>query len=208
MILLLRHGQTKANAGPAGGERLRAHDTPLTHAGRQAAQTAASAAHGAPLVKVLSSPLVRAKETADVWGKHAGVPVETRDDLRARDMGALEGKPVSAVRNILDQMAKRPEMKPPGNGESVNTFVERYGKAVEPLIQAKELYGVVGHGSGVKAIELHHSGDPLTKWNKEPVIAPGQFALVTKDGIHVLEHDGMDSGDAHAAPAREGATSS
>ena len=202
-ILLLRHGATKDNAGPAGGERLRHADTQLTPEGRQMAEQAATAADGVPLVHIYSSPLARAKATAEIWSQHAKVPMSTQANLRARDMGALEGKPVSAVRSLLDHLAKHPETKPPGNGESVQAFVQRYQAAVKPLIDAKELYGVVGHGSGVKAIELLFNHQPLTTWNKEPVIAPGKFALVTTEGLHGLQHGdaGMDSHDARASAA-------
>lgn len=211
MLLLLRHGKTKANAG-GGKERLRAADTPLSPEGEQAAQQAAGAASDLPLTAILSSPLTRAKATADIWSQQTGVPVTTDPALRARDMGALEGKPVQAVKAVLDHLATHPSAKPPGGGESVKDFVEaRYWPAVKPLIESDKLYGLVGHGSGVKAIELGLSGEPLTKWNKEPVIAPGQFALVTKDGIVPLTHDGQAMDSADAAPraaTHEGATSS
>ena len=190
MIVLLRHGTTEDNAH----KRVRRADTPLSDEGRQAAQDAADSMKGMPIQEILASPLPRAQETAQIWAKTVGVPMRTVPELAARSMGALEGKPVSQVQSILDTLAKHPHVAPPGKGESVAQFVnDRYLPAVKPLIDAKELYGVVGHGSGIKAIELGLQQAPLSKWNKEPVIQPGQWALISKDGLQVHDQAGMDS---------------
>lgn len=193
MIALLRHGATADNTD----KRVRRSDTPLSQEGRQAAQDAAEAMRGLPIKEIYASPLERAQETAQIWSKVAGVPVKTLPDLRARDMGMLEGKKVEAVEGILDTLSKHPRVRPPGGGESVEQFVnQRYLPAVHPLIHSQELVGVVGHGSGIKAIELGMGGKPLSDWNKEPVIQPGAWAIVTPHGIQ--NHDGtrMDSKDA------------
>lgn len=205
MVLLLRHGQTAANVA----HQVRPKSAALTDAGKEAAEVAGQASDGLPLKAIVTSPLPRAKETADRWGKAVGVPVMIDPNLRARDMGALEGKAVASVTGLLDKLAAHPAMKPPGNGESVKGFVEgRYWPAVKGLIASPELYGVVSHGSGVKAIELMLSKQPLTHWKHEPQIAPGQFALVTKDGLVPLTHDGLAVDSDHAGAGSEAPPSS
>lgn len=167
------------------------------------AQDAAEAMKDLPVKEIYASPLARAQETAQIWSQVAGVPVKTVPELRARDMGMLEGKTVESVAGILDTLSKHPRVRPPGGGESVEQFVnQRYLPTVHPLIHAPELYGVVGHGSGIKAIELGMGGHPLSDWNKEPVIQPGAYALVTPQGMQVgrdgtavdSQHAGAESG--------------
>jgi broad specificity phosphatase PhoE len=193
VIALLRHGTTEDNDG----KRVRHTNTPLNDEGRQSAARAAQEMKDLPIKQIFASPLPRAQETAQIWSQVAGVPIKTVPELAARNMGALEGKPVSQVQSILDTLAKRPHVKPPGGGESVADFVNgRYLSAVEPLIKAPELYGVVGHGSGVKAIELGLQQAPLSKWNKEPVIAPGQWAIITPKGLQVHDSASMDTKNA------------
>ena len=194
MIVLLRHGETADNAH----KRVRKASTPLSEEGRQAAQQAAEAMKDLPIKEIYASPLVRAQETAQIWSQVSGVPMKTLPGLAAREMGMLEGKSVEAVEGILDTLSKHPTVRPPGGGESVKEFVnDRYLPTIAPLIKAQELYGVVGHGSGVKAIELGMGGHPLTHWNKEPVIQPGTYALVTPQGIQVPDdRAGMDSENA------------
>jgi probable phosphoglycerate mutase len=92
-ILLLRHGQTDANA--AG--RLQGHlPTPLNLAGiRQANLLAARlAAYSPPVEAIISSDLPRATETAAPIAAACGLAMKVDPAWRERNFGLLEGKPV------------------------------------------------------------------------------------------------------------------
>lgn len=88
-LYLVRHGQTEFNVQNI----LQGwHDSPLTARGREQALTtrAAFAARGVSFDYVYSSPLGRARHTAELI-VGAGCPIELVDDLREWHLGSLEG---------------------------------------------------------------------------------------------------------------------
>ena len=88
----VRHGQSEANAA-----RLIADDTPkLTNLGREQAIETAKKLADKNITKILCSPLVRAKETAEIIAVELGMQasdVEVILELRERGVGECEGKP-------------------------------------------------------------------------------------------------------------------
>lgn len=88
-LYLVRHGQTEFNVQNI----LQGwHDSPLTARGREQALTtrAAFAARGVSFDYVYSSPLGRARHTAELI-VGAGRSIELVDDLREWHLGSLEG---------------------------------------------------------------------------------------------------------------------
>lgn len=99
-IYLARHGQSRANA-----ERILAGhiDSPLNEIGRQQAVEVASLAKKAGLRFdfVYCSPLIRAKETAQIIARDTGSPEpNVMDDLIERDFGILTGRPDSDIEKL------------------------------------------------------------------------------------------------------------
>ena len=85
----LRHGQTEANArGLISG----ALDVELTTLGREQARTAARALAFEPITAIYSSPLCRARETAEAVARVLRLPVNIVPELIERRRGQLEGK--------------------------------------------------------------------------------------------------------------------
>jgi len=131
----LRHGETEANAADliAG-----ATDSPLTAQGVAQAKAAAERLTAWPLTAIYSSPLSRARDTADAVARKLGLPVTVIDGLAERRWGAWEGQPRSIlVRNAI----------PPGGGEGPDVFRARVLQALA-TIPAAGLPLVVAH-SGV-----------------------------------------------------------
>jgi broad specificity phosphatase PhoE len=89
LVFLTRHGETDWNV--AG--RWQGHtDVPLNANGRAQALSVAGALRRAGLSGVVSSDLVRARETAQIVGASLGVEVAYLDpDLRERTFGVFEG---------------------------------------------------------------------------------------------------------------------
>lgn len=88
-LYLVRHGQTELNVQNI----LQGwHDSPLTACGREQALAtrAAFAARGVAFDHVYSSPLGRARHTAELI-VGAGRSIEPVDDLREWQLGSLEG---------------------------------------------------------------------------------------------------------------------
>lgn len=96
-IYVVRHGQNEDNAeGLLNGLR----DRPLTAIGVAQAGEAAEniAATGIVFDAVYTSPLVRAKKTAEIIVARLGLPAPTvLDDLVERDFGVMTGVPLSEV---------------------------------------------------------------------------------------------------------------
>lgn len=87
-VILLRHGQT-----PASVQRLYSGrgNPSLTDLGREQAAEAAALLRLTPIDAILSSPLDRARQTADAVAADRGLTVEVDDDLIETDFGDWEG---------------------------------------------------------------------------------------------------------------------
>jgi broad specificity phosphatase PhoE len=146
MILLIRHGQTAANAA---GLLLGRADPPLTDLGRR--QAAASARMIGEVTRLVSSPLQRARETAEAFGTR--VPVDVDDRWTELDYGAFEGRPAGEVPGETWQRWRRdPSFTPPG-GESLAALGVRVREACEHLARdgSDGDVAVVSHVSPIKA---------------------------------------------------------
>ena len=88
----VRHGQSEANAAS-----LIADSTPkLTELGREQARETALLLRDMNITKILSSPLIRAQQTAEIIASELGIKledIETMQELRERGVGECEGKP-------------------------------------------------------------------------------------------------------------------
>ena len=93
MFYIMRHGQTNANtANKAAGIT----DVPLNDTGRAQAASAAELIRPLGITRIISSDLLRAKETAQIVGKRLNVPVEYDPRIREWNYGNMENTAISA----------------------------------------------------------------------------------------------------------------
>ena len=152
MLLLVRHGQTEANAaGLIQGRR----DPDLTALGRR--QAAALAGAVPDTATVVSSPLRRARQTAEGLGR----PVEIDERWLEVDYGDLEGRVVADVRGLLTRWLVDADWAPTG-GESLAAASRRVVSACEELLPrfAVEDVVVVTHVGPIKAAVAWALGAP------------------------------------------------
>ena len=144
MLIVVRHGRTDANAsGLLLGRRL---DPALDELGRRQATALAGVL---PDARVVTSPLRRARETADALGR----PVEVDDRWIELDYGELDGTPLRDVpRDTWAGWQADPSWAPPG-GESLVDLGVRVRDACADLAEeaASRDVIVVTHVSPVKA---------------------------------------------------------
>ncbi|MFD2174280.1 histidine phosphatase family protein [Rhodobacter lacus] len=145
-FLLMRHGETEANAADIICGQT---DLPLSPRGHmQADQAAAFLAH-LPLARVLTSPLLRARQSAAPLAARLGLATEAVAGLAERDWGGWEGQP----RAILKR-----EATPPG-GESLRAFRARIRAALARIDRAEPLILIAHSGT---AREIHAVLAPAT----------------------------------------------
>jgi uncharacterized phosphatase len=95
MLALIRHGQTDWNAA---GRLQGRTDIPLNDVGRAQARAAASAFSGGLWQGVVSSPLGRARETAEILADALGLPLGAAyDELLEQEYGVAEGVHVAEI---------------------------------------------------------------------------------------------------------------
>ncbi|MFB4285403.1 bifunctional RNase H/acid phosphatase [Nonomuraea sp. MTCD27] len=139
-LLLLRHGETELSLERRFSGR---GDAELTPNGLAQASAAAARLSRDPyrLDVILTSPLKRARQTAEAVAQQAGLEVEVYEDLREADFGAWEGHTFTEVQRRwpaeLAAWLADPEAAPPG-GESFATTARRVQAAREELVERYE----------------------------------------------------------------------
>ncbi|NUW42855.1 bifunctional RNase H/acid phosphatase [Nonomuraea rhodomycinica] len=155
-LLLLRHGET-----PLSVERRFSGlgDPELTPHGLAQAAAAAERLSRPPyrLDAIVSSPLSRARRTAQAVADMSGLAVEVDDDLRETDFGAWEGHTFTEVQRRWPEELKRwladSDAAPPG-GESFTQVAERVQRARDRLLERYEgrTVLVVSHVTPIKTV--------------------------------------------------------
>ncbi|MGA0863463.1 MAG: histidine phosphatase family protein [Ilumatobacteraceae bacterium] len=151
MLILVRHGQTAIKAGGLLQGRI---DPDLDDTGRaQAAALAAALSGRHPSALVVSSPLMRARQTADAIAAALGVSVDVDARFIELDYGDFDGK---AMHDISDETwalwRRDPAFTPPG-GESLVDLDRRVQPALEewsPTAAERDVI-VVSHVSPIKS---------------------------------------------------------
>jgi broad specificity phosphatase PhoE len=95
-IVIVRHGETEWSRS---GRHTGYTDLPLTEDGEAQARSVIDRLEGREFALVLSSPLQRARRTAELAGY--GDRAEPDDDLRERDYGDYEGLTTKEVRKTI-----------------------------------------------------------------------------------------------------------
>jgi broad specificity phosphatase PhoE/ribonuclease HI len=156
--VLLRHGET-----PLSPERRFAGrgDIPLTEAGvRQAAAAAQRLAARGDLGMIVSSPLQRARRTAEAVAAEARVPLVVQDAWAETDFGEWEGLAFPEVAERWPDEAAawvaHSEVAPPG-GESIAAASERVLAGLAALLAAHpgETVLIVSHVTPMKVLLQH-----------------------------------------------------
>ncbi len=147
MLVLLRHGQTTANAQALLQGRI---DLPLDDTGRlQAAKCGEFIRQNFPGAHVVASPLLRAQETA----AHIQSEFHTDDRVIELDYGQWDGMALTDVpHDQWAQWRRDPAFRPPG-GETLQELDARVRPALEQLAERArdEHVVIVSHVSPIKS---------------------------------------------------------
>ena len=147
-LLLLRHAQSTWNAEG----RWQGHaDPPLSAEGKQTAKAAAP--QYSQISRVVSSPLVRATETAEIIAESSGTShVATNPDLTERDLGEWTGLTRSEVEERWPGYLSA--HKWPESAETTEAFRKRVLEAIHSIAgEFEEDVLVVAHAGVIITLE-------------------------------------------------------
>ncbi len=143
-LVLLRHGETEWSKS---GQHTGLTDVPLTTHGEKVARAAGQLLGGYGFSLVLTSPLQRARRTAEL----AGLDADVDEDLLEWDYGAYEGRTTAEIRQEVGyDWTVFANGVPTGDtpGETVEEVAARASRVVARAMPALERGDValVGHG--------------------------------------------------------------
>jgi broad specificity phosphatase PhoE len=153
-ILLIRHGQTEWSAN---GRHTSYTDLPLTDKGERQAEALRAAMAHRDIAAVLSSPMRRARRTAEL----AGLPVTaTDDDLVEWNYGAYEGITTAQIHADRPDWSLWRDGCPDGESpEQVGARLDRVLGRARTLTPSGDVV-LVGHGHSLRVCGARWIGLP------------------------------------------------
>ena len=146
-LILLRHGESQGNFE---GRHQGQADFPLTDRGRAQSQALLERwkSETREFDLVISSPLTRAQETAEIIASGLNIPLELDSLWMERDNGLMAGLSEEEVRETLPQQPFiHPYLAIGQTGESQWELYLRAGKAVQSILNRPPgSYLIVSHG--------------------------------------------------------------
>jgi broad specificity phosphatase PhoE len=111
---------------------------------------------------ILSSPLIRARQTAEIINEAYGLPLAVVDGLHERDFGEFEGRVKTLHQEWFEDFWNYNENLRYERAENVQDFVQRIGAQIDEI---KEKYAgknvlVVAHGGVGLAFSAYFAGIP------------------------------------------------
>jgi alpha-ribazole phosphatase len=138
-------------------------DTPLTHAGRQQVERLEKSFRRLAPSHVLSSPLRRCSETAEILLKNTDLALECDPDLREIDFGRWEGLTFQEIAardpRLVEQWALGGMDFCFPEGESLVDFWDRIGRVAQRLRETPcECVLAVTHAGVIRFLLCHFLG--------------------------------------------------
>lgn len=190
-VLLVRHGETAWNV--EGRHQGQTFDIPLSDQGREQALALASRLAAQPLARAVASPLLRARQTAEVALGHRGGLLALDADLREISHGQWEGRTLAEIRakdpETLTAWRERPEQTRLPGGETLQEVQERawaaLARATEGL-KGEDTLLLVTHDGINRVLLCRILGLPLARvWAFRQ--APTTLNLLEGEGLESLQ---------------------
>lgn len=170
-VYFLRHGQSKANIeGVFAGQK---ENSPLSELGFEQAEAAAQEIATVGIARIVTSPLVRARQTAETVASKIGFAGSIKVDARIAeyDMGVLTGQP---NRDITSR-----ELVSAEGAEDPIAFRDRVVDFLKELRSKEDTTLIVSHAGVGRIIEAAKQG-----------IDPAEFySIEGYPNAHVIELD-------------------
>lgn len=157
-LYFVRHGQTDWNAQ---GKIQGSTDIPLNDTGREQAMEAQKKLNDVLFNHAISSPLVRAYETAQIILNDRPLEIITDDRLKERDFGECEGMGIEVFKNI-DLWNFSDNYQPVGGESTIATFdrMEAVLKYLKNTYDKDDIILITSHGGLGIPFKCHFEGHP------------------------------------------------
>jgi broad specificity phosphatase PhoE len=172
VALIQRHGSTTLNEDNKFRARM---DPPLDEQGLKQAKDAAENLRdtGVKLERIVSSPMLRAVQTADVFAEEFDLDVEQDRSLISWNLGFLSGKDRDAYQPILEMYVDNPKLTIP-DGEPLEALEERTFEYFDKELKKEKLTIYVSHNSNIVTLESLIAGDKVGRpESSETSVQPG-----------------------------------
>jgi 2,3-bisphosphoglycerate-dependent phosphoglycerate mutase len=174
ILILARHGETDWNRE----NRFQGHaDPPLNELGRKQSAKLAEALADEPIARVYTSPLRRARETAELVAERLGLEIESLEALREIDVGSWTGLTREEVAERFPEAYARWLERAPHGFEDGETYEELAARVIPALGALAEAHPattllIVTHGGPSRVMQAHAAGvDYAEARRRETVLA-------------------------------------
>lgn len=197
-LLLIRHGSTSLNVGdpsdPKDQFRGSGVDLPLSDFGVKTGKETAAFFNKLPIHAIISSPMLRAQQMAQMLSQTTKAPIQTDERLRPWHLGVFSGQEITpkALKTLDAYQEQMPHVPPPGSNDAFNDFKSRTAQILPELLQAgqNQNVAIVAHhrtalmmASLLYNKPLEHTGPPLpggviafTAKGVKPIYTPPQVS--------------------------------
>ncbi len=163
-VWLVRHAETEWSRDARHTGRT---DMPLTDEGRERARRLRAALGEVAFARVFTSPLSRARETAEIAG--FGDRAEPREELLEWDYGEYEGLTTPEIRSTRPHWYLWSDGAP--SGESPQDVARRVDAMIAEVLEVDAPVALFAHGHVLRALGA--------RWMEQPVAVGGRLALAT-----------------------------
>lgn len=150
-LYLVRHGEAEHNVLGVGSSLPEVTERHLTKKGKDQIRAVAESLKGKPIAAIVSSPLVRTRETAAIISEAIGVPVDIDDRLHETGLGVFNEQP---IRLFFEKYPKPETRINPDQQDGVESFLDMRSRL------KKFLSDLERHYAGRYVVVVSH-GDPL-----------------------------------------------
>ena len=167
LVILVRHGQTDENvSGRISGQG----PVPLNTRGQEQARLVAEALAPLGVNYIFSSPLIRARQTAEFLAERLQKSIEEIPDLREVGYGDWEGKTFNEMRThpVAHQVFHDPINATFPNGESLLEVQQRGIRVIESVRNTypQAIVTMVSHGDVIRTALAHYLGMPFNEYRR------------------------------------------
>ena len=165
-LYIIRHGETDLNAKSVMQGRV---DPPINRSGRELAALTGQAMRDIRFDRCISSPLSRARDTAEIVLRESGneIPITTDDRIREMSCGDIEEKSITEMGDAARLFFVDP-FRFPGfpNGETIQDLCSRTQEFFRELTAADDgkTYLISTHGCAMRAMLNYLFDNPSDYW--------------------------------------------